>query len=724
MGMDEVGVDTPIAVDDISTDDLESDNLYLHEVVTSNGEGMRELGSAGEVLTRIELDLACSSEKLVNLDILRMYVAAREGDFEASDVENENISADSVEKALEFDFLSGILDSEVRELDNFMATLQTEIVNARQNISSCEHLRESFSEMEEKLHDSEETLKQSLDQVSEMTMQSAKFQRTLLAFVGQENWNNDDGADFSENDQFSNKNAKLKMQTAEQQRHILRMLEKSLAREIDLEKKLSESRQSEDELKLKLHSSDQEIFCMEEAAEAVWGRFCEAENAAEVLMGIAKEQMGRLQIVQFNLNGSVKREGEVRSKLQDCTDQLKAKESAIQKMESSSAELHDFLLAQTTSLKSSLRETENKYILSNSESFTLREKVNSLEEQLKESEFELQNADPTVERNQDQHNALCSELSEMENVVEDLKEKISKAESRAGSAEAKCTLLAQTNLELNEELGFLKGSDNNMDKVNLLEKQLRECDIQLQLAKASAEASQEQQNMLYSAIEDMENLIEDLKSKVSKSESRVENAEEKCVILSETNLELNEELSFLRARMECLEASLNQADDAKKRTAQDIVIRTKEIADLVMQVATERERLHKQICTLTKENKILVKTLWKTKNDASINMSQNGNGDNQEFLFSKHDLSTSAYTKASEESITESPDTSFKVDKSLKDAPVCETEEEPPFSTSKPETVRTIEAGQLNSKYIFMAILILVISMIAVYLFQQESCPF
>ncbi|KAF8399239.1 hypothetical protein HHK36_015104 [Tetracentron sinense] len=731
MGMDEECVDdTSLAVDDIDNGDPESDYANLHEVVSSNEEGMQELGRAREVLTGIELDLACFSEKLVNLDILLMHIVDRESDFEALAAENDNISADSVEMALEFDLLCGILDSEVRELDNFMATLQTEIVDARQKISSCEHLRETFSEMEEKLHDSEECLKQSQDQVSEMRMHSAKFQRKLLAFGGQENWNIDDGAIFSENDQFSNMNAKLKMQTAEQQRHILRMLEKSLARELDLEKKLSESRQTEEELKLELHSSDQEVFCMEEAAEMVWGRLFGAENSAEVLVGIAKELMGRLQVVQFNLNGSIKREGEVRCKLQDCMKQLKTKESSLQKLESSSAELHDFLIAQTTSLKASLREAEDKYILSNSEAFTLRERVNSLEEQLKESEIQLQNANASVEGSQEEHNALCSELSEMENVVEDLKEKISKAESRAESAEAKCTLLAETNLELNEELGFLKGSGNSMEQVNLLEKHLRECDIQLQYAKASVEASQEQQNMLCSAIEDMENLIEDLKSKVVNSESRAESAEENCVILSESNLELNEELNFLRGRMECLETSLHLADDAKKTTAQDIIISTKVITDLVMQVATERERLHKQvhsvteICSLAKDNKMLVETLKKTKRDAFVIMSQNGNGDGEAFSLSKHDLTTATCTKASEEGVTESSATSFQVDNSAKDAPVCETEEGPAFFTSQPETMRTIEAGQLNSKYIFTAILILLISVIAVYLFQQESCPF
>ncbi|TXG48351.1 hypothetical protein EZV62_027645 [Acer yangbiense] len=47
------------------------------------------------------------------------------------------------------------------------------------------------------------------------------------------------------------------MQTADQQTHMLRMLEKSFAREMDLENKLTESRLIEEELKLRLLSSEQ-----------------------------------------------------------------------------------------------------------------------------------------------------------------------------------------------------------------------------------------------------------------------------------------------------------------------------------------------------------------------------------------------------------------------------------------------------------------------------------
>uniref|UniRef100_A0A5B7ACU0 Putative WPP domain-interacting tail-anchored protein 1 n=1 Tax=Davidia involucrata TaxID=16924 RepID=A0A5B7ACU0_DAVIN len=711
--------DATVPIEDVTAGEPEAElsNVDLHEGISSSGDIMRELESSGEVLTRVELDLACSSEKLVNLNVLMMHVATRESDFEVFVSEKEHILSDSVEKALEFDLLSGILDSEVRELDNFMPTLQTEIINAREIVSSFEHLGEVVKEMEDKLYDSEESLKQSLDQLSEIRVQSAKFQRMLLSFHGQENWEGGKGVDILENGEFSNLNAKIKMQTAEQQRHILRMLEKSLARELDLEKKVAESRLIEEELKLRLHSSEHETFCMEEEAAVVWERLFETDNATEVLMGISKEILGRLQIVQFNLNSSIQREGELRSKLQDSVEKLKAEDSALQKLESSSPELNEFLVSQTNTLKTSLGEAKDELILANSEAFTLTEKVSSLENQLKESEFQLLNVKASADGSRD----LYSEIHEMGNVIEDLKEKVSKAESRAEGAKAKCKLLTETNMQLNEELGILKSSGITSEKVDSLERQLREYNIQLQHAVASAEASLEKQSMLYTAIGDMENLIEDLKLKVSKAESRAESAEEKCIILSKSNSDLNEELNFVKVRMECLEASLHQVEETKMATAKDISIRTKVITELVMQLALERERLHKQISSLTKQNKILIENLQHSSKDPSVTMSHDSKRNGKEFLLSKHDFSTTTYAKESEEEVTKFSTTRFELDKKPKNVSVGETEIGPADSTSKLETLRNIDARQLNLKYVFIAILVLVISALAVFLFQHPN---
>ncbi|XP_008230323.1 PREDICTED: WPP domain-interacting tail-anchored protein 1 [Prunus mume] len=692
------GPEASVSVNDVNIDDPEVDSSKVGnlESVSSDGVIVGELRSVGEVFTRVELDLACASEKLVNLNVLMMHVATKESDLEALSSKEEQTSVDSVENAMEFVLLSGILDSEVSELDKLMAILQAEITNAQGLLSSYTCLGETFVVVEDKLCDSEQSLKQLQDQISEIRMQSLKFQRTFSCYDGEENWNANRGVVYLEDDKFSSMNVKINMQTVEQQRHILRMLEKSLAREMDLEKKLTESKQIEEDMKLRLLSSDQEAYCMEEEAADAWERWLQVDNASEVLMGISKELLGKLHILQFNLNGSVQREAELRLKLDG---QVESRESSLRKLESSNAKLNSFLLDQTAGLKDSLKEAEDKLILADSEAFTLREKVSSLEEQ---------------------HTVLCSDISELENVITDLKEKVSKAETRAENAEAKSKLLTETNMELNEEIGLLKSTGSASETVDSLERKLRESDTQLQHAVASAEASLEKQHMLYSTINDMESVIKDLKQKVLKAESRTDSAEDNCIRLSESNALLTEELSFLRGRLACMEASLHQAEEVKLATATDIGIRSKVLTSLVVQLAFERERLHKQISSLAVENKTLVLKL-QTNNSPSVVMGNDDRGNHKDFMPSKHGLATG--TRESKEEADELSDSNCKLDETQNNVSVGETEVGPTDSTSEFETARRIDAGVLSFKHFLVAMLILLIS-VAAYFFLQQDCPF
>ncbi|KAJ6721028.1 WPP DOMAIN-INTERACTING TAIL-ANCHORED PROTEIN 2 [Salix viminalis] len=357
-------------IDDAYSSNPESSEVYVHERNSSSREGMQEVESTMEVLTRVDCDLAYSSEKLVNLHVLLVHLLAQDNNLEARmATENSYILATAIEKALAFDLLSGILDSEVREVEKFMENLQSEIVDARHKISSCRHSTDLFTVMENKLHNSEESLIKFREHVLEVKAQSAKLPMAFSASI-LENWKDDKATELPANGQISNMDANSKRQTAEKQRNVLRMLDKSLKREMEVQKKISALKQNEEHLELKLHYTKQVSFRMEEAAEVVWGRFLEAENASEVLMGISKEMAGRLQIFQFTLNGSIQREDEFSSKLQDCIKQRDAKDTVIKKLESSIAE----------------------HIAISSQVPILMEKVKSLEEQLKKSELRLQNA--------------------------------------------------------------------------------------------------------------------------------------------------------------------------------------------------------------------------------------------------------------------------------------------------------------------------------------------
>lgn len=167
--------------------EAESNTVDSLEVLSSSGNVMQEVGSVGEILTRLELDLACVSEKLVNLDLFVMHVETRESDFEAFASEKEGTSNDIVEKAIEFDLLSGVLDSEVTELGGLLSSVAIEIDNVRKVISSRGYVDEAFILIEEKLHDSEKSLKQSQDHLLELRVQCTNFHGIMLTSQGDQN---------------------------------------------------------------------------------------------------------------------------------------------------------------------------------------------------------------------------------------------------------------------------------------------------------------------------------------------------------------------------------------------------------------------------------------------------------------------------------------------------------------------------------------------------------
>lgn len=598
----QVSDEATVLDEDSITADPGSTNFDSLQSIASGEDTVLVTGKPGEILTRVELDLACFSEKLVNLNILVMHVAMRESDFEAFVSDNDHELGDSALKALEFDFLSGVLDSEVRELDSFMSTVQSEINNICEFVSSYKHSGHSFDGIDDKIHDSEESLKQSIDQVSEIKAQSAKFQRILSSCIAEQKEESEDGAHYGENSDFLELNEKVKLQTAEQQRHFLRMLEKSLARELDLEKKVCELKQMDEETKLELQSSKQEAVFMEEEALVIWQRAFEAENVSEVLMGSSKETLSLLHLVQSNLNDSIQREEKQRSELDD----------------------------------------------------------------LKEISF--------------------------------------KAEGRAKSAEGEFKLLRENNVKLNEELATLRAKSDESEKVDLLERQLKEYETRLQLVLASADASEEKQRLLYDTINDMESIIGDLKSRVQRAEIRAEGVEDNCIKFSKTNSELNEEIIFLRMRLECLEGSLRKFEETKMATAKDIGIRTKVITDLVMQLALERERLHKQISSLTKENKLM--------SQQSVRHSSGDIG--KDYLVSKNRYNNATYAEETKEG-SDLSTTSFKMEKINDNKFGGEGE-------TKIEAVRNINARQINYRYFVMATLALAFSVLAgVWVNQQEG---
>ncbi|CAH9113653.1 unnamed protein product [Cuscuta epithymum] len=650
---------------------------------------MGEVRSSMEIISQVDMDMAYSSEKLVNLGSLFVTVMTKQDEVEAMAVENDD-SPDAVEKALTLHHLSAILKAEFRLLDDFVSNLHGLILGARKKVSSCETLSELDTMVEHKLQDSEESLGQLKERILSMKIQLAN-PSLIGSLFDQDDWRHDLAS-------------KPQVQIAEQKR-LLKMLGKSFARELDLEMKMTLMKQNEDDFKMKLKLREHIASCMEEAAEVIWGRFLEADNIGEVLMGISKDMAGQLRIANLNLSGSHQRENEIQLKFLTCMEHSNAKDITIQKLNESIAYLKD----------------ENAQVVS------LQQNIEKLKQNLMACESQLTRANSSIE-------VHIEQINEMEIEIESLKEELYQLESRAESAEAKVSQLTETNLEQSEELSFLKDSnDNSVKRVSILETEMRELDIQLQNSKASSEASQEQQNLLYSAIWDMETLIDELKQKVSKAENKTDIAEEQCIALSELNSELNKEIGILRVRLQDMESSLNQAKVEKMASVKDINIKTSFIMDLVTQLTVERERVQKQLCCLIKENRLLMKKLEMVNVPASATILGSREADNKEHPPSTHQFPGDAPLKVPiESSLRISEFNSNKVQDLHEKSSYNETgngvsssstnyhHEE--YSVVEEKTVVAIEAKRGQSRrYICIALLISLLSVIAPFLYGRKK---
>ncbi|CAN6349309.1 unnamed protein product [Urochloa humidicola] len=650
------------------------------------GDAMNTGGSNVEILTRVELDLAFASEKLLNLEMLVMEIARRATDFEPPTFEDESVSSETAENAFELDILYGILDAEVKELVNLISSLQADIRSIEHRV----YEEESGGKVKAKLYAAKATLKQMQELIADIRNESAKFEKAIQFFHETEGV---EGAGC-ENGHLSYQTG---MQTEDQHRNVLHMLEQSIASELDLDKKLSDSKSVIEDLKLKLHHQEKEIYFLEESAETVSGRMFEAENASELLFGTSKELANRLNTAQLDIGEQKCQEDDLKSKLEQSLTKLSFLEKSSEKMEEESSKV-------------------------GAESISLQDRIQELEKQLNESNSQLQSAMESAETNQEEKNALHSELSTLENTIKNLKDDVSRAECRAQNAEIRCMQLTQANIELNGELSALKSEKS--DKVNLLEKKLKESNTQLEHAKAAVDAIVEQQGMLKLTMSDMEHMIEDLKSKASKAETRAGSAESKCTLLTDTNLELSEELAFLRGRVENLENLLREANHAKVSTAKDIGIRTKIITDLVRKLALERERLHLQIAMLTKKNKILAQK-YKESVNVSTPMSKKANAKAKHTELQSTEKAEEIFPDfSSSQTEAEKPaDLLYKDEvKAHTPAEDVSTSEDDSTSDDTHETMRTIEPSVLNRKYIFVSFLVLLVAVV-VFLLHEDGSP-
>ena len=155
--------------------------IYKHDDMSQErtlpfGDAGNMGGSNVEILTRIELDIAFASEKLLNLEMLVMEIARQATDFEPATLEDESISSETAENAFELDILYGILDAEVKELHNLISSLQADI----KSIEHQDYEEESGGKVKARMDAAKLSLKQMQELIADIRNESAKFEKVIV----------------------------------------------------------------------------------------------------------------------------------------------------------------------------------------------------------------------------------------------------------------------------------------------------------------------------------------------------------------------------------------------------------------------------------------------------------------------------------------------------------------------------------------------------------------
>ncbi|KAK1440762.1 hypothetical protein QVD17_06593 [Tagetes erecta] len=380
-----------------------------------------------------------------------MVVETKESEFEAFVSDTD---PDFVIKAVEYDLLSGFLYSETTILEAYVSDLQMEKDKVREFLSSRKQLGEPITGMEEKLHDSERSLEQLMELVLELKARAVNFEKNLLRLSGDK----DCTEVLISSDLENEEKMTMNMKTVEQQRDVLRMLEKSLKKELDLEERVSELTQIEETLTTRIRVLEQELADVEEDAETTLEKFYETDNASELLMETCKELMSKIKMLQFNLKGSIQREAGLKN------DLLKLEQRLAQEKESSKGIVEKENTIRE--LREQIKEAEKKVLDYEHKCQELKdacEKVVLLEKELGDTRVKLQNAEACCEASEEEKNMFLSTIKDMDNVINDMKKKVTQAEIQTDNVEDRCIFLSEANDDLKKELKFVKGKVKSLE---------------------------------------------------------------------------------------------------------------------------------------------------------------------------------------------------------------------------------------------------------------------
>lgn len=335
--------------------------------------------------------------------------------------QTEKHSIETLEKALELDYLRVISECRAKEMEQMVSSLQEEVSGLHQKLDQYE-LTEGLNKRGENMTKDEKELKCSKDDLKHANMS-----------------------------------------------------EDSLARFKDLETALLYSQLKERELQESLIAAEEKARINENIANSTTESLFEVENLAEVLHGISHDVKDKLFRVEQDLKNASEREIELRTELEDNERKLLMQETTaksattrttkleqllesqanrttelerlLESQANRTTELEQLLESQANNVKMKLQETKEIYAYP--EASNLSDQLNVLVDLVKESDEQASHSSVSALAKEIELQVLYAKLAEVETLFRNLQGQHLAKEDRAQAAEAECSFLADRNSKVN-----------------------------------------------------------------------------------------------------------------------------------------------------------------------------------------------------------------------------------------------------------------------------------
>lgn len=467
-----------------------------------------ELNGAQAMLSKLEINLEVLKEKVVDLEGQLKLSMVKSEEYKELARQNEEDCVESSRRVVELDNTCVISETRTKEIEQIITALQKEISGFHQNNSYNEQIQETLNVTETKLFKVEELLKHSNDDLKHAEMP-------------------DD--------------------------YLLRIKE--------LEAALLASKQKEQKLQEVLLVAQDKISSLEDMEMKSTYRLFEVENLAEVFQGISKDAQEKLVTLEQDLKIASQRGIQFGTKMKDVEENLSMQDRYIQLATTRGKELEQLLESQANDAEIKLQAAKENYECTDSEAKRLSEKLNLLEDCVKESECQASQASASALEMEVELQVLYGKLSETKVVLQDLQGKVMAEKSRADIAEAGLVALAKKNSKLNDEFARLQVHMDELQKnLDEVEREKRSAAYLVTSTTKNINSLTEQlaneRQRLHKQISSLVKNNHDLTMKFSETKSELQGLSSKC---ESDPMKANAREEFLQGNVEDLKVRLDES---------------------------------------------------------------------------------------------------------------------------------------------------------------------